>query len=262
MRVSVVTISFNQARFLSRAIDSVIAQSWPEKEYIVVDAGSTDGSRDIIRHYGTRISQVVFEPDRGAADGLNKGFARATGDVLCFLNSDDEFLPGAFERMVRAFEARSEADYISGCGYFINGQGARVRRIVPTRMSVTDYLYGVCTMFQQGTFFRRRCWERAGGFNIENRTCWDGELFLAFARAGLRHEVIYEDVATFRIHGESISGSGKLREAYQRDVNRIFVAATGRPRQAGDRLLSACLRATKALRHPRYALERLRSEPS
>jgi len=258
MRISVVTVSFNQGRFLRRAMDSVVSQSWPDKEYIVVDPGSSDDSRAIILGYGERVTHAIFEPDAGAADGLNKGFALTTGDILCFLNSDDEFLPGAFERMARAFEARPAAALISGCGYFIDEQGRRGARIVPTRLSVADYLHGAYTLFQQGTFFRRRCWNEAGGFNKENRTCWDGELFFQFVRAGLQHDIIYEDVAQFRIHAASITGSGRLEAMYLRDTQRIFENAKGRPKHRGDELISTCLRATKVLRHPRYALERLR----
>ena len=257
MRISVVTISFNQAGFLARAIDSVLGQAWPDKEYIVVDAGSTDGSREIIAGYGARLDRTVLEPDRGAADGLNKGFALATGEVLCFLNSDDEFLPGAFERIADEFSRRPHADFVSGCGYFVDAGGKRLGRVVPTRLSVVDYVYGSCTVFQQGTFFRRRCLDGTGGFNPENRTCWDGELFLDFARAGFRHEVVYRDLALFRIHGASISGSGRAVDAYRRDVLRLFAKVKGRRPTHGDRVIAAGFRATKLLRHPRYAVERV-----
>jgi len=256
-RISVVTVSFNQSAFLPAAIDSVLSQSWPDKELIVVDPGSTDGSRQIIAGYGARIQRTVLEPDRGAADGLNKGFALATGDVLCFLNSDDEFLPGAFERVAAEFGGRHDADFISGCGYFIDAAGLRGKRIVPSRLTVAGYLYGACTIFQQGTFFRRHCYERAGGFNVANRTCWDGELFLDFLRAGMRHAVFHHDVANFRIHGASITGSGVNRAAYKQDEQRIFAKTIGRAPHRGDRLVAVGLRAGKLLRDPCSAFARL-----
>ena len=95
MRVSIVTISFNQAEFLERAIRSVIEQDYPDVEYIVVDPGSTDGSREIIEKYRSRISKVILEPDTGPANGLNKGFAAATGEIFGYINADDAFLPKA-----------------------------------------------------------------------------------------------------------------------------------------------------------------------
>src|SRR5436305_15203748 len=96
MKFSVVTISFNQAQFIERALRSVLEQQGVDVEYIIVDPGSTDGSREIINRFRDRLSHVILEKDSGAADGLNHGFARATGDIYCYLNSDDEFLPGAF----------------------------------------------------------------------------------------------------------------------------------------------------------------------
>src|SRR4051794_11958143 len=104
-KFSVVTISFNQAEFLERAIQSVLRQDCEAGiQYIVVDPGSTDGSRDVIEKYRSRLSHVILAPDLGPADGLNKGFKIATGDILCYLNSDDEFLPGAFRRVANFFE--------------------------------------------------------------------------------------------------------------------------------------------------------------
>src|SRR5450432_3341584 len=95
LKVSIVTISFNQAAYLEEAIRSVLDQDHPLVEYIVVDPGSTDGSRDIIERYRGRIAKVLYEPDQGPADGLNHGFAHATGDVFACLNADDLLLPRA-----------------------------------------------------------------------------------------------------------------------------------------------------------------------
>jgi glycosyltransferase involved in cell wall biosynthesis len=86
-KVSIVTISYNQCAFLERAIQSVLAQNYPEVEYIVVDPGSTDGSRDIIERYRSRISKLILEPDKGPVDGLNKGFSVATGEIYGYLNA-------------------------------------------------------------------------------------------------------------------------------------------------------------------------------
>ena len=95
MKFSIVTISFNQAPYLETAIRSVLDQNYPDLEYIIVDPGSTDGSRDIIERFRSRFAKIIFEPDQGPGDGLNKGFAHATGDILGYLNSDDALLPGA-----------------------------------------------------------------------------------------------------------------------------------------------------------------------
>src|SRR4051794_9244743 len=103
-RLSIITPSFNQAAFIDRTIRSVLDQNWPDLEYIVVDGGSTDGSADIIKSYEDRLAWWVSEPDNGQTDALNKGLRRASGDVVAYINSDDYYLPGAFEKAIGALE--------------------------------------------------------------------------------------------------------------------------------------------------------------
>src|SRR5690349_13082517 len=114
MKFTLVTISYNQAPFLERTIRSVIDQKYDDLEYIVVDPGSTDGSREIIEHFRPYITKTIFEKDRGAADGLNKGFSHATGELYGFLNSDDVLLPGALKEASKFFDTNPDIDVVSG----------------------------------------------------------------------------------------------------------------------------------------------------
>src|SRR5215469_16483294 len=123
MKISVVTLSFNQGAFLARAIESVISQGYTDLEYIIVDPGSTDGSREIIQKYVHQISCVILEKDNGAADGLNKGFSRANGDVYGFLNADDLLLPGSLQQVAEFFRRNPHYDIGFGNGYIIDGEG-------------------------------------------------------------------------------------------------------------------------------------------
>jgi glycosyltransferase involved in cell wall biosynthesis len=258
MKISIVTISFNQARFLERAILSVLNQGYHELEYIVVDPGSTDGSRDVIEKYRDRIRHVIYEKDDGPADGLNKGFACATGDVFGFLNADDELMPGALGDIAAAFRESPRADVISGCGYFVNEEGERLRAIVPSRLTPWLYAHGGVSVFQQGTFFKSDFFRVVGGFNVNNLTCWDGELFLDMAMAGARFVAIGSDLAYFRLHEGSITGSGRLNEKYRLDCDRLFEKATGREPGQLERIYGWLARLVKLAANPPYLVRRLK----
>ncbi|MGC2615345.1 MAG: glycosyltransferase family 2 protein, partial [Terracidiphilus sp.] len=183
-KVSIVTISFNQVGYLGRTIQSVLDQDYPNIEYIVVDPGSTDGSRELIKSYESRIARIIFEIDDGPGDGLNKGFSIATGEIFGFLNSDDILYPGAISGAVRYLSEHPKTDVVSGNGRVI-GPDERVYRLVYSdRWTTTKYMYGGAVLIQPSTFFRRAAFEKAGRFNPKNRAIWDGELFFDMARAG------------------------------------------------------------------------------
>ncbi len=252
-RLSVVTISYNQARFLEEAIRSVVSQKNGQVEYIVVDPGSRDGSRQIIEKYSDQIDHIVLELDSGPPDGLNNGFSKATGEVLAYLNADDCFLPGAFETMLQFFEKHPHYDVVSGNGYRIDAQGDIIRRIYSTRFSRRLYGYGGCQNIQQATFFKREVFERTNGFNVENRTCWDTELLVDMALQGARFGSIHSRIASFRIHGESITGRYNEAElaAYEQDRARILEKVLGRPYQKMDRVIrTPVAKVFKWLSHP------------
>ncbi|MEQ8164962.1 MAG: glycosyltransferase family 2 protein, partial [Alphaproteobacteria bacterium] len=227
MKISIVTISYNQAPFLARALNSVAEQDHPDIEYIVVDPGSTDGSREIIRQYADRIAVLIDEPDEGPADGLKKGFARVTGDVCGYINADDALLPGALARVAAEFAARPEVDVISGHGYVVDGTGRVLARRRSDRFHPWLYAYGGVLLMQQSSFFRRQAYERVGGFNTANRTCWDAELFVDMACAGSRFQVIDEYWSLFTLHEDSISGSGRLTEKYLADLRPLQARLLG-----------------------------------
>ncbi len=232
MKISLVTLSYNQGRFLESALRSVVEQQGVDLDYIVVDPGSSDDSRSIIERYRSQLSNTVFERDDGPADGLNRGFAKATGDIYGFLNADDMLQPGALARVAHAFEQHPEADVISGNGHIIDKQGLPVRRLYSDRFSLWGYLYGGVVLLQQSTFFRARAFEQAGGFNVENRTCWDGELWLDMALAGKRFQRVNGFWSGFRVYDGSITsdihGDTDRRRAYLRDRRRMFLKARGR----------------------------------
>lgn len=250
MRFSLVTISFNQRPYLEEALRSVLEQDYTEIEYIVVDPGSTDGSRDVIRRHADRISRIVFEPDQGASDGLNKGFQHATGEIFGFLNSDDVLLPGAIRSVNDVFEQHPNCDIVMGNGFLINAGGKPIRQVRAAGFTVPRYFYGAATWLQQSTFFRRRAFEAAGGFNAMNRSCWDGELMVEMIMHGAKVRYLDRDLSLFRVHPTSITGSKRHKELMQADTDRMFLRASGRTWTAIDTLRSWFFRIERLLTHP------------
>jgi glycosyltransferase involved in cell wall biosynthesis len=244
MKISIVTLSYNQEHYLREALDSVLEQHYPELDYIVVDPGSTDGSRALIERYADSLAQVVFDPDKGAADGLNKGFALATGDVYGFLNADDVLYSGSLERVARFFEENPQCDIVFGSGHKIDGEGKQLLHFRGARFTVNRYFYGGAEWLQQATFFRAEAFRRSPRFNVENGTCWDGELFVSMVNQGARAGYLAADLAGFRIHDASISGSGRLNERFKKDSLSIFRKIKGRDWNRMDNLRCIAYRAT------------------
>ncbi len=250
MKFSIVTISFNQRQYLEEAITSVLTQDYPAFEHIVVDPGSTDGSRELVTSFAGRIAKVIFEPDQGAADGLNKGFQHASGDIFGFLNSDDVLLPGAMQSVAEAFSAHPDCGIVMGNGFTVDAKGNRLRRIRAAGFTLPRYFYGGATWLQQATFFRRGAFEAAGGFNVQNRSCWDGELVVDMIRQGARVKYLDRDLALFRIHAKSITGSRRHSEMMKADADRMFALSRGRKWTAMDTLRGYLFRIERVLTHP------------
>ncbi len=227
-RISLVTVSFNQGRFLEAAIRSALSQEYLNLEYIVADGGSGDGSAEIIRRHESRLAWSVSEPDRGPAHALNKAFARATGELFGYLNSDDVLQPGALAAAAALFLRRPETDVVYGDVDYIDEKGRpaafpgkRTRQMRTVAFDRLAMLRGVMPVPQQGSLWRAAVHRKIGGFNEENRTCWDGEFFYRCALAGFRFHHLPRSLGGFRIHSGSISGSGNNREAYRQDCRRL-----------------------------------------
>jgi glycosyltransferase involved in cell wall biosynthesis len=250
MKFSVVTISFNQRPYLEEALRSVLAQDYPAIEYIVVDPGSTDGSRQLIESLANQLARMVFEPDQGAADGLNKGFKHASGEIFGFLNSDDALLPGAIRSVAQAFVQNPDCDIVMGNGFIVDAQGKRIRRIRAAGFTLDRYFYGGATWLQQATFFRRAAFEAVGGFNVKNRSCWDGELLVDMVRKGAEVKYLNQDLALFRIHAKSITGSRRHSEMMKADAERMFSLTRGRRWTSLDTVRAYLFRIERILTHP------------
>jgi glycosyltransferase involved in cell wall biosynthesis len=256
-RVSIVTISFNQGKFLERAIRSVVEQDYPNIEYIVVDAGSSDNSREIIERYRPRISKTILEPDNGPANGLNKGFAATTGEIFGYINADDAYLPGAIAKAVSAFQAKPQADVIYGHSYIVDAEGKVVRRSRSVPFDLRLYAFGGVVVMQQSTFCRRQAFEKAGGFNEDNRIAWDGELLVDLALSGSRFALVDEYWSVFAFYPGSISSSVNRNQLFKSNQARLFQIITKREYDRTSSVLFSLARVEKWLRNPRTIIYRI-----
>ena len=256
-KVSIVTISFNQANFLERAIRSVLDQDYSNIEYIILDPGSTDGSRELIARYESRIARVLLDPDKGPADGLNKGFGIATGDIFAFLNSDDILYPGAVSAAVRFFLKHPAVDVVSGHSRIIDPLDRVLRCAYSDRMSLIGYVYSGVALIQASTFFRRSAFARTRGFNVKNRATWDGELFFDMANAGCKFARSSQIWSGYRLHEQSITISRKAEDAMNLANEEIFRSVMGRERNRWDKCLQLAFRGWRHLANPRDTIERI-----
>jgi glycosyltransferase involved in cell wall biosynthesis len=228
VRISIVTPSFNLGRYLDETMASVLGNLVPGDEYFVIDGGSTDGSAEIIRRHEGRLAGCVSEPDRGYADALAKGFARATGDILCWINAGDLLLAGALDAAREAM-ADTGADMIFGDDFYID-EDSRV--ILFSRGYVRDLrramLFGGWTPLQDACFWRRSLYERVGGLDPGLQYAADYDLFLRMALAG-RTEYVPIAFSAFRRHPgqKSISGAPRYRVERQQVRARELARAAG-----------------------------------
>ena len=202
--VSIITPSYNQVRFLEETILSVLAQDYPRIEYIIIDGGSTDGSVEIIQHSAERLAGWVSERDKGQTEALNKGFARATGEIFAWLNSDDTYLPGAVSEAVNFLTAHPEAGMVYGDANLIDEHGEVIGQFPARQTDLRRMLRGSVHIPQQTAFFRARLWQQVGPLDLSFYFAMDYDLWVRLAKVA---PLIYEPRlwANFRLHGEGKS---------------------------------------------------------
>jgi glycosyltransferase involved in cell wall biosynthesis len=222
-RITCVTPSFNQGAFLEECIESVLGQRYPNLEYIVMDGGSEDGSVDIVKRYERHLAYWQSGADGGQYRAITEGFRRGTGEVLCWLNSDDKLLPRAFHKAAYVFVHHPFVEWITGRHTSLTAAGEMrgiLRRL--DAISRKGFMDGSWTRFiqQESTFWRRRLWERAGGtFRSDLEYAADFELWMRFFRLSPLYTVDAV-FGGFRRHQDQ--KSALHREVYLAEVRRVL----------------------------------------
>jgi glycosyltransferase involved in cell wall biosynthesis len=248
-RISIVTPSYNQAPYLFETFVSVLGQHYPQLEYVVMDGGSTDGSVEIIRQFEHQLAFWTSAPDRGQAAAINAGFARCSGDILAWLNSDDAYLPGALHVAARLLDS-ARAQVLHGDTIFFSEE---TRNSVATQIARNiDRLdpKWASTILQPSAFTTRRAWELTGPLDEELEYAMDWDWFIRARNAGVEFIPCHRPLSIYRRHGlqKTIPGQERLRELrgiyrkYNGDRGEhLFVVTRGK--RAQTLLMRALLKA-------------------
>jgi glycosyltransferase involved in cell wall biosynthesis len=213
--VSIVTPSFNSANFIERTIGSVLSQDYPEIEYIVQDGASTDGTVDILKRYSGRL-RYTSATDNGVADALNKGFSQSRGEIVAWLNADDEYLPGAIRTAVERFAEHPHAGAVYGEGAWIDEQGREIGGYPTTSIYRPEMLERECSICQPACFIRRDAMESVGWLNPTLHFAFDYELWM---RLSAKHTLVAvpERMALSRMHRDNKT-LGKRRQVFEENI--------------------------------------------
>lgn len=181
-RITIITPNYNGANYIEATLRSVICQGYPNLQYIVVDGASKDNSMEIIERYKDHIDHIICEPDKGHADALNKGFAKADGEILAWLNSDDLHHPWTLFTIAEIFKQFPQVRWLEGTPVYWDEKGRLHGAWAERPFNAYDYLIGRYGFIQQeSVFWRRDLWEEAGGrMNTDYRLMIDGELWARF----------------------------------------------------------------------------------
>lgn len=217
--ISIVTPSFNQAPMLERTIRSVLDQNYPRLQYVIQDGGSTDHSAEIIRKYASRLHHWESARDEGQTHALQLGFARTSGDVMGWLNSDDILMPGALWDIARFFQENRNVDVVYGHRVIIDEEDRKIGQwVLPA--NTHKYLPWADYLAQESVYWTRKIWNRVGGVDRSFQFAMDWDLFLRFQRAGGRFRRLPRAIGAFRIH-EAQKTSSIINDVGAREMDRL-----------------------------------------
>jgi glycosyltransferase involved in cell wall biosynthesis len=249
-RLSVITPSLNQAAYLERTIRSVLDQDYPDLEYIVIDGGSTDGSVDVLRQYESRLAYWVSEPDNGQSHAINKGLAVASGEVVAYINSDDYYLPEAFEVALPRFSDPAVSWVCGECRY-LHSDGTletiwRPKLPGGPRGAWVRMSWGVP---QAASFWRRRLFDQFGLFREDLHYIFDTEFELRLALGGCLPTIIDRELAVRWLHEEAKSADlSHFRREYALVSRQLLDSLPRRDRALSWLFVTALVAASVVLR--------------
>jgi len=231
-KISIVTPSLNQGRFLQNCIDSIRAQDWPNLEHFIIDGGSQDNTLNVIHDNIGWLSGHIIEPDKGAADAINKGFLRCTGDIIAWLNADDFYLPGAFEAIAKAYATAPQASFWFGNGVRVDERGRETAlfNTGPMTFNHAALLAGLDYILQPSTFINGSHLRQVGGLDTKLRWSFDWDLWIRLAKLS-EPSPVQEIVGASREWGETLTATGGFRRV--EELRLLAERYSGQPMTPG-----------------------------
>lgn len=207
LRITVVTPSYNQGQFIESTILSVIEQNYPNLEYFICDGGSNDQTVDIIKKYENKIDWWCSEKDKGQTDAINKGMRRATGDIVCWINSDDVLLPGALFQVAEFYKNHPECEFANGITLEIDKKGV-IQKFTYILMSKFFMRHGCYNISQQGMFWKRSLFDKIGYLDETFHAMMDAEFLIRVYEANLKVMLINKPLGAIRVYAETKTSMG------------------------------------------------------
>ena len=226
-KISVITPSLNQGRYLKQCIESILSQDYSNLELIIIDGGSTDESIDVIKKFEKNITFWVSEPDGGQSDAINKGFQRASGDLVAWLNADDYYLPGAFQNVVKAYSINQKAPFYFGDGLRVDETGSVISPFFPSGTLYFDrqaLVMGLNYILQPSTFISRSSLELAGNLDTNLHYGMDSDLWMRLSKFG-EPCTIPATLSASREYAETKTASGSFKRI--EELRRISMKHSG-----------------------------------
>lgn len=225
MKFSIITPSLNQGKYIEKTIKSVLEQEGVDLEYIVIDGKSTDGTIKILEKYKNKL-KYISEKDSGQPEAVNKGFGMSKGDILAWLNSDDEYLSDTLLKVEKYFKNNPESMMVYGDYWIKNNKEKIISKIKEIDFQKEIFLGGMNYICQPTVFFRRKLWKKIGVFNQKLQYAFDAEWWLKVVKKGYPIGHLRSYLAMARLHAEC--KTIKNREEMLSELDRIFDYPNGR----------------------------------
>lgn len=241
--VSIITPTKNRGRYLEQNILSIKNQDYPLIEHIVVDGGSTDNSLEVLKKYqGTCNLKWISERDKSNTDAMNKGFRMATGDIYCWLDSDDLYLPETIKKAIEVFENRPEIDVVFGDVLIIDDAGREINYIRHEKFDCDIAIYGGMSVSAQAIFWRKAVHKKLNGLDEKYVVTADYDFFIRMGLSGAKFYHLRSFLGAYRYHPGQLTGQITRRQSEETAIRNKYIGKEISPADLKYKKIKALLK--------------------